>query len=203
MKTNKLTLGLLTTAIVFTGMATTAYGAEGKRGGNLSEELREQMHAIVLDGDYDEYVAFATDNDLRVMDEEQFDQKSDRAEQRSDAHEAVLDGDYDEWRSIVGDEKMTDIDEDNFYLLTDMANAKESGDQDDIDVAKTALAEAGIEREHKRGDKGPRGDRDGGRPNFAERNGVDREAVSNMTDEEKEDLLESIINQIKTRLGLI
>lgn len=194
------TIGLAT-VLGFTALSGIAFADDGR--GHRGQEFHEEIREMFLAGDYDTYVTYAEDNDMRVMDEERFGERSEHATQHAEAHEAVLDGDYDKWRLIIGDDRMTDIDQDNFYLLVNMAEARESGDEDDIDAAKEALEDAGVKRpgNNHKGHR-PRGDRGDEGLGFGERFGVDRADVADMSDEEKQDLLNRIIEQIKNRLGL-
>ena len=215
MNKKTVTLGLLAGVIGMTGLAGSTYAAEGEgreHGGErgprveLSEDVREELHETFADGDYDAYVEVAEENDLRVMDEDQFDERSDHAAEREASKEAVLDGDYSAWRSIVGEEKMTDIDADNFYLLTDMANARESGDEDAMAEARDALEAAGVEKPEKGHRGGDRGGEGRGEGEHGEGRGIggelNAENVSELSNDEKEDLLDRLIEMIKLRLGL-
>ena len=159
-------------------------------GEGMPEGMPEEMPSYFVAGDYEEYAEFAEENGLPVMEEEQFEEKAEMAVTREEGHEAALGGDYDEWRSIVGDDKLPDINEDNFYLVTDMALAQESGDEDQIESAKQALDEAGLEKPTR-----PEGTPFGGESA--------PEAVSELSEEEKSSLLDKLMDQIRGLLGLL
>lgn len=211
MKANKLALGLLAGVTTITGVSSLAYGAqvneagkasfgEGHRGYgagmHISNEDRAQMQELFTTGTYADYVAHAEENDMPVMSEAQYARHADQRERHDTIHEALLDGDYTTWRSILGEDHIIDVTVDNFDLLVAVAQARASGDQDAMISARKSLEDAGID--HKRSAKRP------GMPGRAwqEEMGVDWSAVGDMSQTEKEQVLERAMNQIKTRLGL-
>lgn len=212
-KGGKISLGLLAGIMAFGGASSLAYGAEAHQGlaqgdyknnqrgmkAHMAPELYEKMRDLARNGNYDEYLVFAGENKLRVMDEEQFKKRAGHMAKRTEAHQAVVDGDYDAWRLISGSDKMPSITQDNFYLLVEMEAAHRSGNQDAIDTAQQALNDAGIqeerqERMQKRGAMYHKGKH--------RISHIDQSLIDDMSSTEKKDTFGRIVEQIKIRFGL-